>query len=92
MNSLPSVEQCNYLQFQEVVRKLDPELYLIKRSLDETGINPMIIPRFVRALYNLAIGTGYGKVQVFMQKGVITSIKSEEADLIDRLAMETFDK
>ena len=92
MNSLPTIEQYNQDIFLEMLRKADPELFMIKRVLNETGVNPEILPRFIRALYNLAIGTAYGKVQVFMQNGVITAIKSEESDLIDKFVMDVIDK
>jgi hypothetical protein len=80
MNSLPTVEQVNLEKYWDVIRKLDPELYLIKVALQETSINPTIIPRFVRALANLAYGTGYGTVRTFVQNNVVTQIKAEETD------------
>ena len=91
MNSLPTVDKANLENYWDVVRKLEPEFYLIRVALKETGLNPMIIPKIIRALANLAIGSGYGKVQVFMQKTVVTQIKGEESDelnepsIIDRL-------
>jgi len=78
MNSLPTIDQINLLNYFEVVRKLDPELCLIKIALDETGVNPAIIPKIIRTIGNLTIGQGYGKVQIFMQAKFITQIKGEE--------------
>lgn len=83
MNSLPTVEEANLDQFWDVIRRLDPELYLIKISLRETGVNPMIIPKIVRQIGNLSFGTGYGKVQVFMQNKRVTQVKGEESDEIN---------
>ena len=83
MNSLSTIEQTNLQQYWGVIRQLDPELYLIKIALEETGINPMILPRIIRSMSNLNVGTGYGKVQIFMQARVITSIKGEENDNIN---------
>lgn len=79
MKSLSTVEQKNLDNYLEVVRSLDPELYLIKVALHETGINPMIIPKIIRSLGNLVYGTGYGKVQIHMQAKVITNIRGEES-------------
>jgi len=81
--SLPTIEESNLAAYWKVVRSLDPELYLIKIALAETGVNPTIIPRVIRALANLAYGTGFGKIQIFMQGGMITQIKPEESDKID---------
>ena len=78
-NSLPTVEQINRENLIEVVRKLDPELYMIAIALEETGVNAIIIPKIIRTIGNLVLGTGYGKVQIFMQARVITQIKPEES-------------
>jgi len=83
MKSLPTVEQSNLKQFWDVVRTLDPELYLIKIALTETKVNPVIIPKIVRSLANLAYGTGHGRIQIFMQDGVITQIKPEESSIVN---------
>ena len=79
MNSLPTIDQINQLNYLEVIRRLDPELYLIKIALDETNVNPMIIPKIIRTIGNLTIGQGYGKIQIFMQAKLITQIKGEES-------------
>lgn len=91
-NSLPTCEEKNLEKYWEVIRKLDPQLYLIKIALTESGINPEIIPPIIRTLGNLAIGTGYGKIQIFMQARVITQIKPEESVEINREAIIDIDK
>lgn len=72
-------EQTNIDQFFEVVRKTDPELYLIKMALKETNLNPLIVPKIVQSVANLAFGSGFGKVQIFMKARTITTINGEEA-------------
>lgn len=78
--SLPTVEEANLEKYYDVIRQLDPELYMIKIALEETKINPLVLPKVIRQLSNLAMGTGYGKVQIFMARGTITQIKGEESD------------
>jgi len=87
MNSLPSAEQVNLDQYYNVLRKLDPELYLIKIALHETGLNPMIIPKIIRSLGNLSFGTGYGRVRIHMQARVITNIVGEERSEVNEDAI-----
>ena len=41
-NSLPTTEQANIDKLYDVIRKLDPELYLIKVALQEYKLNPAI--------------------------------------------------
>ena len=83
-NSLPSVEQSNLDRYWDIVRRLDPEFYLIKLSLQETGVNPSFLPKIIRAINNLAMGTGYGKVQVFISNKRVTQIKNEESDQVEQ--------
>ena len=87
MKSLPTIDQINRDNLIEVIRTLDPELYMIKISLEETGLNPLIIPKIIRSIGNLTFGTGYGKVQIFMQAKLITQIKGEENVQVNENAM-----
>ena len=78
-----TIEYQNMTKFYELLRQCDPELFLIKIALQETGLNPMLIPKIIRALSNLAIGTGYGKIQIFMQSKVITQIQGTESTSVN---------
>lgn len=73
------MEEQNKEKLLEVVRALSPELYMIAIALEETDVNPLIIPKIIRTIGNLSLGTGYGKVQIFMQARLITQIKPEES-------------
>jgi len=84
--SLPTIEQVNLNNYLDVVRKLDPELYLIRLALDESGVNPMIIPQIIRTIGNLSLGSGHGKIQIYMQARVITNIKPEENVMVNEKA------
>ena len=85
--SLPTIEQVNIKNYLDVVRKLDPELYLIRLALDESGVNPSIIPQIIRTIGNLSMGTGHGRIQIYMQARVITNIKPEENVMINEKAV-----
>lgn len=87
MSSLPTVEQANLQQFWDVVRTLDPELYLVKVALHETGLNPALLPKVVRSVANIAYGTRYGRVSIQIEHGKITFIRGEESDELDQDAL-----
>lgn len=86
--STPTIQAANLEQYWDVIRKLDPELYLIKCALKETQINPMILPRIIRSLFNMAVGTKYGVIRIFMQGGVVTQVKGEESDNVNLRAVD----
>lgn len=98
MKSLPTISDYYAIQrhnedkFMNTLKLADPELYMVKECLTQTGINPLILPQFIRALYLLAIGAKYGKVTTFMQNGVITAIKSEESNLLNYVTIEVRNK
>jgi hypothetical protein len=90
MKSLPTVEQSNLEHYWNVIRQLDPEWYLMRVDAEAYKVQPYIIRRVLRALFNLttkAHGTGYGKVQIFVEEDRVSHIKPEESD---RLDMEIF--
>jgi hypothetical protein len=88
MKSLPTIEQLNLKKYWSIIRKLEPEFFLIRVALKETGVNPLVIPRVVRAIANLAVGEGYGKISIFMEGKKITTIEGIERDLINEEAVE----
>ena len=80
------IEKQNRERFMQLLSQIDPELYLIKMALEETQLNPMILPEIIRSISNLLVGSGYGKVQIFMQARVITSVKGEESVNVNKPA------
>lgn len=75
--------QPNEEKYLQILKTLDPELYIIKMALQETGVNPMILPRVIRMLGNLDIGSGYGEVTILMKARMITQIKGNESDVLN---------
>jgi len=84
LKTLPNIKRTNEEKFLNVLRKFDPELYMIRSALNETNLDPILIPHIIRQLGNLLIGTGYGKIQIFMQAKVVTQIKGEESVEINK--------
>lgn len=87
MSDYDETTKQNQQAYLDVVQKLDPELYMIKIALMETDLNPLILPKIIRSIGNLCIGTGYGKIQIFMQARVVTQIKGEESVEVNQEAV-----
>ena len=62
---------------------LNPELLMetlnIVSYLQETSVNPSIIPRVIRGVHNIMLGTGKGQVVVHVQ-GAMTNVSTKETD------------
>lgn len=83
MNSLCTIDQLNNERFLAVLMKGDPELAQVYAFVKETNFNIAILLPVIRTLSNLAMGTGFGKVQIFMESRVITAIKPEESNKVN---------
>ena len=77
------IEENNQEQFLNMLAQIDPELYLIKIALLQTQVNPVIIPRIIRVLGNMNIGTGYGEITILMKERIITQVKANESDVLN---------
>lgn len=80
----------NEKAFYDALRKMDPELYLIKMCLKEyPEVPPMVIPKFVKALGNVLMGEGYGNVQTFVSERTVTQIKGQETIMVNEKSQQT---
>ena|SRR3990167_1412730 len=65
--------------FPDVEPALLMESLNILAYLHETKVNPQILPRVIRGIHNIMIGTGLGQVIVHV-KGAETNISVRETD------------
>ncbi len=94
MSSLPTIQQDNYElekdnnndKIGELFDQLFPELtlpkgeiYQILSYLQETKINAQLLPRVIRGVYNLTLGTGKGQVIIHVQ-GDVVNVQTRESD------------
>ena len=75
-----------------LVKALDPELFDIKVAIEETQVNPFIIPKLIRVISNIYYGTGYGKVVIQISDREVVSIDANEKELINLPAVLLRDK
>jgi len=79
----------NEFAFKQMLKSVRPELYVLMDLLDETKTNPMILFKVMRHLSNIATGSKYGQVTVYIENGVATFVRGEEADkLNEKVIME----
>lgn len=77
----------NRQKAEELLKLLFPNLkvpyefvYQIASYLEETGVNPQVVPRVIRSIYNITIGTGVGQVIVHVNKSVV-NVSTRETDV-----------
>ena len=69
--------------FNEMLRKIRPDLWVISDILNETGINYLVLLKVIRQLSNLSLGTGYGTVTVSVENGTVTFVRGEDSDKVN---------
>ena len=69
--------------FMSMLAQLDPELYLIKQALMTTSVNASVIPRIIRQLGNMGMGTGFGDVVVQIRNRKVVFVVGTETDMVD---------
>ena len=65
-------------QFLILLEQADPELYQLKVALTIAHLNPMILIPIIKTLGNLMLGSGHGKLEVFMQAKIIKNVVAQE--------------
>lgn len=78
--------EVNNSKAEELLNQLFPELKLPREDifnilsfLQETKVNAQILPKVIRGVYNLTIGTGKGQVIVYV-KGETVNVQTRETD------------
>lgn len=86
MSNFSDDDRTNQEQFLELLRVVDPELYMIKQMLVETKVNPVIVRQVLRSVGNLLLGSGYGKIEIFMQDRRFKNVTGSEKVQIEENA------
>ncbi len=55
-------------------------IYKILQYLDQTSVNPEILPRVIRSVQNIILGTGQGEVLIHVRKDIMT-VEARERDV-----------
>lgn len=94
MSSLPTIDledyntqlSINNEKMEGLLRAMFPDMqipyediYQILLFLEETKVNAAVLPRVIRSIHNIVIGTGKGQVIVHVQ-GELTNVSMREQD------------
>ena len=77
----------NEMVFDEMLRKMRPDIWVLKDIIDRCKMNPMVIFKFIRQVSNLANGSRFGKIELVMQDGVVMVIRGIDSEKIGELAV-----
>ncbi len=75
--------QKNEEVFMRLIKQVRPEWFVLLDLLEQTGVNPLILWKTVRQLYNIATGNKYGTITISVENGVVTFVRGEESDRLN---------
>lgn len=76
---LPDNEQ----QFDRFLSDIEPQLWRVWKVVQLTGFNQELLIPVIRAIHNIAQGTGYGKVVIEVREGQVIFVRGEENTLVN---------
>lgn len=76
-------QENNQRKFVELLKLVRPDLYVLMDILDQTNVNWFIITKIVRALNNVALGSGWGEVRIEIKNGRVLFVRGEDTDRLD---------
>ncbi len=56
------------------------DIYMLLTYLDQTNVNPLVLPRIIRGIQNILIGTGQGEVLIHV-RGETLTVEARERDV-----------
>ena len=75
----PQEQENNIEQFEDLLKAVYPELYLIYETQKLTNVSWEVIREAIIALHDVAWNGGYGEVRIFVNKGKTMTIQGAKS-------------
>lgn len=75
-------EKTNEYLFQEMLRKIRPDIFVLSDLIDTHAVNTLVVFKVIRQLINIGNGTHYGKISILIQNNKIISVEGTEQDSV----------
>lgn len=69
--------------FNQMIKTLRPDIWVLMDILDQTGVNPFVVWKVIYQMNNIAMSTKYGKVVVEIENGTVRFVRGESADKVN---------
>lgn len=87
----PSESAHNQELFEELLANIDPNLWRIHMKLKETKVSPLYIPAIIDALAEVAMSTGHGEVNVYINQGLVNNVTATSRGKSVKLGIEVLE-
>lgn len=69
--------------FEKGIQIMRPDIFVLMKTLDETGVDYTLILQIMHSLQRVAEGSKYGEVRIFIENGVATFVRGEESKKVN---------
>lgn len=76
-------ELSNEEQMMEILKQGSPDLYAIKKAIDETGIDTSILLKTLYMIANIQRFSRYGRASIMVQDGRIVRVEQQQGFKIE---------
>ena len=75
-------QKINEDAFIEVLRTLNPELFVLNKLIAQEKLSPNVFSKLARQLININAGTRYGDIHIVIEDGIVKFINGTEKDRV----------
>ncbi len=79
----PQEEQQNQQQFYTLLKNVRPDIFVLADVIDTNRINVFVVLKIIHQLLKIAVHDGYGKVNIFMEEGVVTKVDGIDSSFVN---------
>lgn len=76
-------EMSNEEQMMEILKKGSPELYAIKKALNETGVDTTVLLKTLYMVSDIQRLSRWGKASILIQDGKVTRVEQSQGFKIE---------
>lgn len=73
----------NETVFYTLLRKVRPDVFVLIDLIDSNHINTFVVLKILYQLLKIATHDGYGKVNIFMEKGMVTKVDGIDSTFVN---------
>lgn len=78
-----TTQEKNEALFYTLLRQVRPDLFVLTDLIDKNGMNVYVLFRVMRQLINVAQGSRWGKVMIFINNNKVTQIEGVDTDKVN---------
>jgi len=73
--------------FSDMVKRIRPDIWVLMDIIDKTGVNPFVLMKTTRQIYNIAVGSGWGEVSILIMNKRVANVSGKDTEKLNEPAI-----